>query len=325
MQGKVLPETSAMPPVYVGIDVCKARLDVHIHPIGRRFGVANDAGGWRRLRRELAGHAVARLVMEATSKYHRAVHRHLAADGVAVAVVNPLRARLFAEACGVLAKTDAVDARLLALMAERLDPVTTPVVAPNVEALQELASARTAAVAARVTLAQQRETTGTAALRAELARQLGNADRHIARLEAMIDACITADPLLARRRHILRSIPGIGQITATTLIASFAELGSLTDKQAAALAGLAPHPRDSGPVHGKRHVRGGRPGLRAALYMAALSAARCNPDLATFSKRLRANGKPPKVAIIAVARKLLALANALVRQNRTWSQIQPCS
>jgi transposase len=208
-------------------------------------------------------------------------------------------------------------------MAERLDPVVTPPVAPNIEALQELASARAAAVAARVALARQHETTGTPALRTELARQIGNADRHIARLEQMIDAGITDDPLLARRRDILQSIPGIGQITATTLIASFAELGSLTDKQAAALAGLAPHPCDSGPVRGKRHIRSGRPGVRAALYMAALSAARYNPDLAAFSKRLRDNGKPPKVALIAVARKLLTLANALINQNRTWSKIHP--
>jgi transposase len=319
MQGKVMSEQGAMAAVYVGIDVCKERLDVYLHPIARHFAVANDAGGWRRLKRELAGHAVERVVMEATSKYHRAAHRSLSAAGLAVAVVNPLRARLFAEASGALAKTDAIDARMLALMAERLDPAAAQPARETVEAVQELVRARRAAIDERVAVIQRRSSSLSPFLRRELARRARMLEGHVARLEAELQRIIAADPLLARRQTILCSIPGIASITAATLIASLDEIGSISGKQAAALAGLAPFAQDSGPKKGARHIRGGRKDLREALYMAALSAARFNPDFAAFNQRLRNNGKPPKVALVAVARKLLELANSLVRDDRTWT------
>lgn len=322
MQAKVMPE-QATPAVYVGIDVCKERLDVHLHPLGLKLAVANDAGGWRKLKRTLAAHPVARVVMEATSRYHRAAHRSLHAAGVAVAVVNPARARLFAQAVGTLAKTDAVDARLLALMAERLDPAATPPARAAVEMLQELDRARTAAIAERVALGNRHALATGAFLRAELARRLRSLETHIARLDQNLARTIAADPLLARRHAILCSIPGIGAITATALIANLDEIGSLTSKQAAALAGLAPFARDSGSSQAVRYIHGGRATLRRALYMAALSAARANPSLSAFHKRLRHNAKPPKLALIAVARKLLVLANTLVQQNRPWAPVAP--
>lgn len=316
MQGKV--HVDAMAAVYVGIDVCKERLDIHLHPAGESFAVANDAGGWRGLRRRLGRLPVALVAIEATSKYHRAVHRRLHAAGIKVAVVNPLRARLFAEACGQLAKTDRIDAGLLALMAARLDPAATPPAPEAVETVQELIRARTAAVAERVALAQRREAATSAFLKAELRRRRGNLDRHIARLGAEIEARISADAELARRRTIARSIPGVGPTVAAAL-AGMAEIGALGGKQAASLAGLAPMARDSGAAHGTRRIRGGRADLRAALYMAALAATRCNPDLKHFHQRLIAAGKPPKVALTAVMRKLLVLANTLVAQNRCWT------
>ena len=321
MQAEVKPEQ--MPAVYVGIDVCKERLDIHLHPLGERLAVANDAGGWRRLKRILAAHAVARVVMEATSRYHRAAHRSLHAAGLPVAIVNPARARLFAEATGTLAKTDAADARVLALMAERLEPAAASPARDTVEAVQELARARTAAVAERVALANRRATAVTAFLRAELARRIAALERHVARIDQALQRLVAADPVLARRHAILCSIPGIGTITATTLLASLDEIGSLSGKQAAALAGLAPFARDSGATHGHRHIRGGRPDLRRALYLAALAAARFNPSLAAFRQRLRNQHKPAKLALIAVARKLLVLANSLVQQNRTWTPTAP--
>ena len=321
MQGEVMPEQEAMSSVYVGIDVCKDRLDVHLHPLGENVSVSNDAGGWRRLKRVLSGHSVARVVLEATSKYHRAAHRSLAADGLAVAVVNPLRARLFAEACGVLAKTDAIDARMLALMAERLDPAAKPPAHEAVERLEELVSARAAAVAERTAIDQRREASVALFLRVELARRLRTLDTHIARVEAEIERVIVQDPVLVRRQTILRSIPGFGPVVVTSILANLDELGSLNDKQVAALAGLAPFAVDSGPRRGQRHIRCGRSDLRKALYMAALSAARYNPDLAAFHKRLIANGKAKKLALIAVARKLIVLANSLISQNRCWEPI----
>lgn len=317
MQAKDLPEQTT-PSVYVGIDVCKERLDIHIHPLGRSLAVANDAGGWRRLKRVLCAQPVTRIVMEATSRYHRAAHRSLHAAGLAVAIVNPWRARSFAGAMGTLAKTDAVDARMLALMAERLDPAATPPARAAVEAVQELDRARSAAIAERVALGNRHAVAANAFLRTELARRLRSLETHIARLNSAVTSTIAADPVLAARHAILCSIPGIGTVTATALIANLDEIGTLSSKQVAALAGLAPIARDSGATHGHRHIRGGRAPLRQALYMAALSAARCNPALKDLRQRLRDKGKPAKLALIAVARKLLVLANALVAQNRLW-------
>jgi transposase len=317
MQGKV--RVDAMAAVYVGIDVSKERLDVYLHPLGERLAVANDAGGWRHLRRRLAGLGAVRVVMEATSKYHRSVHRRLHAGAIAVAVVNPLRARLFAEACGRLGKTDAIDARMLALMAEQLAPEPMAPPSPAAEALQELVRARAAAVAEKTAAGQRRTAAATAFLRRELARAVASIERHIARLEAEIERIIAANGDLVRRRAVLRSIPGIGPITAVTLIADLAELGRCSAKQIASLAGLAPHPRDSGKSQGQRRTGGGRSWLRSSLYMAAVAAIRANPDLKAFHQRLMANGKPFKVAITAVMRKLLILANSLIAQNRTWS------
>ena len=317
MQGKV--HAGAMAAVYAGIDVSKERLDVYIHPLGERMAVANDAGGWRHLQRRLASLAPALVVMEATSKYHRPVHRRLASVRIPVAVVNPLRARLFAEACGRLGKTDAIDARMLALMAEQCLPEPRAPLGPAAEALQELARARAAAIAERTAIGQRRGIAATAFLRRELAARHASLERHIARLEAEIDRIIAADPDRARRREVLLSIPGIGPVTAITLIAGLGELGQCSDKQVASLAGLAPHPKDSGARQGQRRTGGGRSELRSSLYMAALAAIRFNPDLKAFHQRLTGNGKPFKVATTAVMRKLLILANSLIAQNRTWT------
>jgi len=321
MQGKV--HADAMATIYVGIDVCKAHLDIHLHPAGERFRVANDAGGWRHLLRRLDRHAVALTVMEATSKYHRAAHRHLDAAGIRVAVVNPLRARLFAEACGVLAKTDAIDARMLALMGAQLELAVTPLPSQSAEALDELTRARASAIDERVALNNRHDVTATAFLRCELRRKVRALDTHIDRLEAKIERLIASDHALAARYAIILSIPGIGAVTAAALTAGLGELGQIDNRQIAALVGLAPIACDSGPKKGHRRIRGGRPHLRKPLYMAAMAAVRSNPDLSRFYQRLQTSGKPFKVAITAVMRKLLVLANTLVAQNRQWTTVRP--
>jgi transposase len=319
MQGKVKFATDTTAPVYVGIDVCKARLDVYLHPAGTVLQVSNDAVGLKRLKRVLAGLPVECVVMEATAKYHRAVHRSLHAAGLPVAVVNPLRARLFAQACGALAKTDTIDARLLALLGQALDPAQTPPAPLALEELQELVNARSTAVADRTGLQNRLAAAQTGMLRTELARLGKILDAHLARLEAAILARLAADPGLARRYAIVLSIPGIGPVTAAMLVIGMAELGTCSGKQAAMLAGLAPLADDSGARTGRRAIRGGRAGVRTALYMAALSASRYNPDLAGFATRLRSAGKPAKLVLVAVMRKLLTLANALLTQNRLWT------
>lgn len=318
MQGKVLPEPDTTAPVYVGIDVCKERLDVHIHPVNKRFAVANDAGGWRRLKRRLTAHTVQRVVMEATSKYHRAAHRSLAAAGHAVAVINPLRARLFAEATGQLAKTDGVDAAMLARLGEQLAPSVTAPAAESLEELRELVHARAAGVKDQTALRNRLSEALSVMVKAELSQLIQTVVNMNRRIEEAIETLIAADPALARRSELLRSIPGIGPVVANTLIADMSEIGSMTAKQAAALAGLAPYSRESGAKVGQRRIRAGRGIARHALYMAALVAARFNPCLKAFYKRLIEQGKPKKVVLIAVARKLIILANTIVSENRHW-------
>lgn len=322
MQGKVMSERSAAA-VYAGIDVSKDWLDVYLHPVGVRRRVANSPDGVRGLRRTLDAHAVGLVVLEPTGKYHRLAYRTLAVWGYGVAVVNPLRARLFAEAIGVLAKTDRIDARMLAVMAQTLQPQATPPAASQLEGLQELVSARQAATAEATALSNRLGATRTGFLRSELRRRIASLNTHIARLEAEIERQLHADPTLANRRAILMSIPGIGPVAATTLVVGLAELGSCSDKAATLLVGLAPIARDSGDSSGQRHIRGGRGPVRHGLYMAALAAARYNPDLKAFYNRLRANGKAAKLALIAVMRKLVVLANTLISQNRCWTPIPP--
>jgi transposase len=318
MQGKVKPDLHAMEAVYVGIDVCKERLDVHIHPTDTAFAVVNDAGGWRSLKRKLGRYRVERVVMEATSKFHRAAHRSLAASGYGVAIVNPLRARLFAEAIGKLAKTDGVDSRMLALMACQLAPDATAPASQTLEDMAEMAHARRKLVEQRTATILQHGSTACRRVRSVLEGTIKGLGRSIASLEQHITKAIQSDPGLARRYAILTSIPSIGPVIAATLIVTLAELGTISDKQITALAGLAPFADDSGPRTGKRHIRGGRPDARQALYQAALVAARYNPQLKDVYLRLVAAGKAKKVALIAIARKLLILANTLIQENRAW-------
>ena len=316
-------KAEATPTIHVGIDVSKAHLDVHLHPLGERLRVTNDAHGHRHLVALLTQHAVALVLMEPTSRYHRAVHRRLHEAGLPVALANPLRARLFAQASGTLAKTDAIDAAMLARMAERLgpDPVAPPT--PAQEELQELASARQAAIAERTALGNRLAAATSAFLRRELATRLRALERHIARLDSTIDAMIRADHELDRKARILRSIPGVGPVTSLAFLAQLGELGRITAKQAAALAGLAPFARDSGTSQPKRRIHGGRAQLRCALYMAALGASRRNADLKRFYQGLIERGKPAKLALAAVARKIVVLANTLITENRHWTQVTP--
>ena len=323
MQGKALPEHRAETRVYVGIDVCKDRLDVYVHPSGQRLQLSNTAEGLRRLKREFAGPSVALMVLEATGKYHRQAQRTLYEAGLAVAVVSPLRARRFAEAIGQVAKTDRLDAKVLAIMGESIEPKATEPVPEALEALQELVRARVVAVADRTALTNQQHASQTSFLKAELGRRLKALDTSIARLEAEIARRIKADPSLERRYDILTSIPGIGRVAALAMIAGLPEMGTCSGKAVSLLAGLAPLAADSGNMFGERHIKGGRSQVRIGIYLAALTASRFNPPLAAFYDRLIAAGKKPKVALTAIMRKLVVLANTLITQNRLWTPDSP--
>lgn len=323
MQGKDMPEQSAEVKVYVGIDVSKTSLDVFLHPLGQVARIANTRQGLKRLKRMLAPHAVALIAIEATGKWHRSAHRTLYAAGLAVAIVNPYRSRKLADALGQLAKTDKIDARVLALFAESLNPRVTPPPARLLTDLQELVCARQKAVDEKTALSNRLGVAETAFLRRELKRRLKAVGGHIDRLEAECRRLVNSNAGLARRFEILSSIKGIGDVVATTLVACLAELGVLDGKAIAALAGVAPMNWDSGDMRGQRHIKGGRSHVRKPLRMAALSAIRYNPSLKAFYRRLRDAGKLSRVAITAVMRKLVVLANTLISQDRLWQPEAP--
>jgi transposase len=317
MQGQNSPERSAQG-VYVGVDVCKDWLDVYLHPLGQAFRVSNAPEGLKALKRRIGAVRVELIVMEATGKFHRQAHRTLHAAGFAVAVVNPLRARLFAEAVGQLAKTGRLDARVLALMGQTLEPSALAPAPEALEALQELARARAAAIADQTALSNQRGASQTAFLRAKLGRRLKTLAGHIERLDAEIEHRIGADLTLKRRYEILLSIPGVGPVAAVALVVGLPELGACS---ATLLAGLAPLACDSGEKAGERHIKGGRAFVRTGIYFAALAAARFNPQLSDDYNRLRNAGNKAKVAITAIMRKLVVLANVLIKEDRPWKPI----
>lgn len=307
----------------IGVDVSKDHLDVHQLPDGvaRRFG--NDRAGHRALIRWLADLNVGRIVFEPTGPYHRGLERALATAGLPTAKVNPRQARRFAEATGKLAKTDRVDAEMLARMGALLEPEIHAPPSPALEQLKDLVLARRALIKDRTAAKNRSKHLALPLLRRQNAQRLRQIDAQLVAIDAAIEVLVHADEGLRQRHLILLSIPGISAVTAVAILVEMPELGTLDQKEAASLAGLAPVTRQSGTWQGRAFIRGGRAHLRQALYMPALVAARFNPDLKVVFTRLTAAGKPAKIAITAVMRKLLVLANALLRDGREWSPERP--
>jgi transposase len=322
MQGKEASEQETLK-CTAGIDVSKNWLDAYVLPGGESLRVANTREGIRQLKRWLLEREVELVAVEATGKWHRELCRSLSASQIAVAVTDPYRVRMFAKAHGIFAKTDRLDAKVLAMFASMMAPSCRPLAHEALEAMQELVTARNSAVAEQTSLKNQRASATGIFLKRQLARRLDQLAAHIKALEKECLKQIKQDPGLARRFAILTSIPGIALVGATTLIACLSELGSLTNKQIAALAGLAPVADDSGERQGVRVVWGGRAVVRRMLYLASLSASQRNHDMKAFYRRLIDSGKRPKAALIAVARKLALLANTLVAQDRLWQPIPP--
>jgi transposase len=303
----------------VGVDISKDTLDVHLHPAGQARRFANTAAGWRALIAWLAPISVTRVAFEPTGAYHHGFERRLAEAGLPLCKVNPRQARRFAEAIGRLAKTDAVDAAMLARMAALLEPPVRPPLSARLDEMKELHIARRALVKDRTATLNRGHTRRSALLKRQAAQRLAQIERQIAAIDAALRAHLAADPALRARFDILVSIPGVAETTALIMLIEMPELGALEHRCVASLAGLAPIARDSGQHRGKRFIRGGRANLRQAIYMPALVAVRFNPDLKAKYDALTAAGKPPKLALTAVMRKLLILANALLRDQRTWS------
>jgi len=306
-------------PQTLGCDISKETLDVHLHPDGSSARFANDRKGFTALLKWLGGFALARIVYEPTGAYHRAFERRFMEAGFALAKVNPRQARRFAEAIGTNAKTDAVDAAMLARFGAMVELRTLPASSPILMEMKDLLVARRALIKDR-TAAQNRAHARTITLlKAQAADRLKQIERQITAIDEAMRARLDDEPCLKTRFDILVSIPGLGEITAIAMLIDMPELGTLENACAASLAGLAPMARDSGQWKGKRFIRGGRAELRQAVYMPALVAMRFNPDLKAVYERLVAAGKAPKVAIVAVMRKLVILANALLKNGRTWA------
>jgi len=302
-------------PVYAGIDVSKKELVVAVRPTGARWLAANEPRSIDRLVRRLRGLAPALVVLEATGCYHQAVARALARAGLPVAVMNPKQIRAFARATGRLAKTDSIDADMLAWYGETLHPEPRPLRGEADEELHGLVARRRQLVGMRVAERNRLESAPP-----DVRRRIR---AHLTWLGHEIDAYNEriAQWLQEHRSEQMEqlvSVPGVGVQTAAVLAAELPELGQLNRQEIAALAGVAPLNNDSGKHRGRRSTWGGRAAARSALYMAALTAARCNPDIRATYQRLREAGKPTKVAQVACMRKLLVTLNTLSRENRSW-------
>ncbi len=306
----------------IGVDISKAHLDVFRLEDGVAQRFENSAAGFRALKKWLGKTPVARIVFEPTGPYHKAFETTLAGTFPLVKV-NPLQARRFAEAHGTRAKTDAVDAQMLARMGAAFDLAPQAPSSKESRILRDLHVARTGLIKDRTRLRNRAQTQDIAVLKRKTKARLAQVERQIAELDVETAALIEARQTTARSRDILCSMPGIGTVTAAAMLTLLPEIGQLERKQVASLAGLAPITRQSGQWKGKAFIAGGRKPLRDALYMPALVAIRHNPDLKAKYDALRGVGKPAKVAIVAVMRKLIEMANALVKADRFWEQKCP--
>jgi transposase len=308
---------SAAVAVFTGIDVSKARLDVALST-GEQWSESNEDAGIRGLTRRLWEVGPEIIVLEATGGFESAVAAALAQAALPVVIVNPRQVRDFARATGQLAKTDRIDARTLALFAERVRPA--PKALPD-EAAQELDAllTRRRQILEMITAEKNRFSSAALALRKGIREHIRYLERQLKGIDLETEARIRTSPIWRAKEDLLRSVPGVGPVLSRTLIAELPELGALSEKQICALVGVAPLARDSGKMRGRRIVWGGRAPVRAVLYMAALVASRRNPVIRAFYLRLRAAGKPPKVAITACMRKLLVILNAMLRSNTPWN------
>jgi transposase len=304
--------------VIVGIDVSKDRLDVAVRPSGEAFVVARNAAGLEELVARLVGLGVHLIALEATGGFETVVAASLGAAELPLVVVNPAQVRSFAKALGKRAKTDPIDAAVIAHFAETTNPEPRPLPDEETQLLADLV-ARRRQIIAMIGAERQRESRARAkSLRKSIARLIKALEKELASVDSDIDEAMRGSPAWRETEDLLASVPGIGPVIARTLIAELPELGRLTRKQIAALAGLAPWTRQSGQWRGKSFIGGGRASVRTAMFQGAMVAARHNPVLKSFFHHLTAAGKPKMVAFIAVARKLLTILNAIIRDQRPW-------
>jgi transposase len=309
-----------MDAIVVGIDVSKDRLDVAVRPTGEMFVVSRDAEGLEALIAKLTPLAPRAVAVEATGGYETVVAASLAAAGLAMVVVNPAQVRSFAQALGKRAKTDPLDAGVIAHFVEATRPQIRPLPDEETRLLADLVARRRQIVAMIVAERQRQKRLTNKRLQKSISRLLAALQKELSSLETDIDETVRGSPVWREKEDLLASVPGVGKTIARTLIAELPELGTLDRRKVAALVGLAPWTRQSGKWKGKSFIGGGRADVRAALFLGAMVAARRNPDLKVFRDRLVAAGKPKLVALVATARKLLTILNAILREKKPWRQ-----
>ncbi len=307
-----------MDAIVVGIDVSKDRLDVAVRPTGEVFVVGRDADGLDSLIARLLPLAPTAIAVEATGGYETVVAASLAAAGLPVVVVNPAQIRGFAQALGRRAKSDPIDAAVIAHFVEATKPQIRPLPDEATRLLADLVARRRQIVAMIGAERQRQKRLANRRLQKSIARLLAALQKELSSLESDIDETVRGSPAWREKEDLLASVPGIGKTIARTLLAELPELGSLDRRQVAALVGLAPWTRQSGQWKGKSLIGGGRADVRSALFLGAMVAARHNPQLKAFRDRLVAAGKPKLVALVATARKLITMLNAILRDRRPW-------
>jgi len=305
--------------VWIGIDVAKATLDLHLLPTGQAHTLPNTTAGHEQLRKLLPGPANCLIVLEATGGYEREVVADLADAGFRVAVINPKRARDFAKALGLVAKTDRIDARVLARFAEMVQPAPVEKTPEKQAEIQQLVARRRQLIDLRTQESNRADVAHAKAAKKSIQAVLTTIVRQIHDIEGAIEALVEADDDWRHKAQLIESVPGLGGVTATTVIADVPELGKLNRQQISALVGLAPYNNDSGPRKGKRSIAGGRKSVRSVLYMAAMAAKRFNPVIKAFAQRLAQHGKPHKVIVTACMRKLLVILNSIIKSDRPWN------
>jgi transposase len=305
---------------FIGIDVSKAQLDIAVRPSAEREVISNDEAGIKTLVERMGELRPVLIVLEASGGLERKVTRALASAELPVVVVNPRQVRDFAKATGRLAKTDRIDAAVLALFGEAVRPALRRL--PD-EVLLELRAliARRRQITEMIVAERNRLSGASKAVRKRIDAHIGWLEAEIDRADKDLDQSIGQSPIWQENQDLLKSVPGVGPVISRTLLAELPELGQLNRKQIAALVGVAPLNRDSGTLKGRRTIWGGRAAVRAALYMAALVASRRNSVIQAFYKRLRHAGKAPKVALVACMRKLLTILNAMIKHKTRWSEI----
>ncbi len=305
--------------VIVGIDVSKDRLDVHVRPGGSVFWVSRDGDGIASLIEQLSHLTVKAVAVEATGGFERVVVAGLAGAGLPVVVVNPAQVRAFANALGKRAKTDPIDASVIAHFVEATAPVIRPLPDEETRLLADLV-ARRRQIVAMIGAERQREMRAPARIAKSIRRLVKALEKELAVIDGDIDDAVRGSPVWCEKEDLLASVPGIGKTIARTLLAELPELGTLDRRKVAALTGLAPWTRQSGQWRGKSFIGGGRADVRAALFMGAMVASRHNPALKAFRDKLITNGKPKLVAMVATARKLVTILNAIIRDKQPWRE-----